>query len=71
MLRPGPPPKCTCGKCRTCKTRAYRDKYYNRNRDRIIPQNVEAKQKRPRRHVSKVSDAEMDRRALVMMGRTL
>jgi hypothetical protein len=67
MLRPGPPLTCTCGECRTCKTRAYRDRYYKRNRDQIIPKNAEAK--RRRQHVPEVSDAEMDRRALVMMGR--
>jgi hypothetical protein len=67
MLRPGPPLTCTCGECRTCKTRKYRDTYYKRNRDRIIPQNAEAK--RNRRHVPEASDAELDRRALVMMGR--
>ena len=67
MLRPGPPLTCTCGECRTCKTRASRDRYYKRNRGQIIPKNVEAK--RMRRHVPEVSDAELDRRALVMMGR--
>jgi hypothetical protein len=67
MLRPGPAPICICGECRICKTRAYRDRYYKRNRGQIIPQNTEAK--RRRRDMSEVSDAELDRRALVMMGR--
>jgi hypothetical protein len=69
MLRPGPPPKCTCGDCRACKMRAIRHGYYDRNRDQIIPKNVETK--RRRRPVPEVSDAELDRRALVMMGRNV
>ena len=56
-------------KCRACKMRAIRHGYYDRNRDQIIPKNVEAK--RRRQHVPEVSDAELDRRALVMMGRTV
>ena len=67
MLRKGPPPSCTCGECRTCKTRAYREKYYKRNREIVIRKNVTAKQKR--REVGYVSDEELDRRALAMMGR--
>ena len=70
-MKPGPSPTCQCGKCRTCETREARRRYYVADiirRGEILRKNAEAKRARKRRN-PEVSDAEMDRRALILMGR--
>jgi hypothetical protein len=64
----GVPPSCQCGECRLCKLRIVRRRFYARHRDRIIGENV-ARAKAKRDRSPEVSDQELDRRALVMMGR--
>jgi hypothetical protein len=61
----GPPRKCECGECPTCKNRAARRKHYQVNRLAIIRKNVE-RRSRLRQSIREVSDEEMDRRALAM-----
>jgi hypothetical protein len=69
-MRPGVPPSCQCGECPTCKRREARRRYYTAHRARVIRETVAAKQRRRRANRSpEVSDEELDRRALVMMGR--
>lgn len=67
-MRPGVPPSCQCGECRLCKLRVIRRRYYSRHTAEVIRANVAAKQAR-RNRAPEASDAELDRRALVMMGR--
>ena len=70
-MRPGPSPTCQCGECRTCETREARRRFYMADilrRGEIIRQNTAAKRAR-KRQSPEVSDKELDRRALVMMGR--
>ena len=67
-MRPGVPPSCQCGECRLCKLRVVRQRYYARNREKVIRENA-ASAKRKRDRAPEVSDAELDRRALAMMGR--
>lgn len=61
-------PTCECGKCRTCYMREARRRFYEKHRQEIIRQNTAAKRARVNRS-PEVSDEELDRRALVMMGR--
>ena len=70
-MKPGPPPTCTCGDCHVCNAREARRRYYMANilrRGEILRKNAEAKRDRNRQS-PEVSDEEMDRRALVLMGR--
>ena len=67
-MKPGPSPTCTCGECHLCRARTSRQKYYRNHPAMVIRKNVA--RKRTRRQVAaNVSDEELDRRALVLMGR--
>jgi hypothetical protein len=69
-MRPGVPPSCQCGGCPLCKHREARRRYYTAHREKVIRENAAAKRRRQRADRSpEISDEEMDRRALVMMGR--
>lgn len=71
MRRPGPAPTCECGECRTCETREARRRFYMADitrRGEIIRQNAEAKRAHKNRK-PEPSDEELDRRALILMGR--
>jgi hypothetical protein len=61
-------PSCECGECRTCYMRIARRRFYKRNAEAIKCATAAAKRARANRS-PEVSDAELDRRALVMMGR--
>ena len=70
-MKPGPPPTCTCGDCHVCNAREARRRYYMANilrRGEILRKNAEAKRARKNRP-AEPSDAEMDHRALILMGR--
>lgn len=66
-------PECTCGECRACKQRPGHRRHYENHRESEIRRAVELKRKRrglpPRGLSPEVSDEELDRRALEMMGR--
>ena len=59
----GAPRKCNCGKasCFTCHRRKIDEKY----RQTAPPRSQKSKRTKP-----EISDAELDRRALILMGRT-
>ena len=69
MKHPGPPLTCACGHCRKCYLRIIRQKYYERHRADVIQKNVAQRAARKQDLWPEVSDEELDRRALVMMGR--
>ena len=69
-MKPGPRPQCECGECRTCYLRIIRRRFYERHAEQVKQQTAAAKQKR-RNNSPEVSDEEMDRRALILMGRTI
>jgi hypothetical protein len=68
MSFPGPTPTCECGQCRTCYMRVVRRRYYSRHAAEVIVKTAQAKRSR-RNRAPEPSDAGLDRRALVMMGR--
>ena len=65
--KPGPPPQCACGECRVCQTRAYRKRYYERNREELIRRHVEHKRQRNAAAKAERVPAldDMDKRALM------
>jgi len=67
-MKPGPEASCTCGKCRLCQLREVRRRFYARHAERIKRENAAAKRARKDR-APEPTDDELDRRALVMMGR--
>jgi hypothetical protein len=68
-MRPGVPPSCQCGECRLCKLRVVRRRFYARHKEQVIRENAAAKRARRANASPEVSDAELDRRALILMGR--
>lgn len=65
---PGPKPSCECGQCHICYMRVIRHRYYGRHAAGVITKNVAAKQQR-RNRAPGPSDEDLDRRALLLMGR--
>ena len=72
-MKQGPKAKCDCGTCRLCKLREVRRRFYARHAERIKRENATQKWQRRQAFIqalkSEPSDEELDRRALVMMGR--
>lgn len=65
-----PLPTCACGVCRTCKNRIARRVYYRNHKEAVKRRTAADKRKRARADRSaEVSDEELDRRALILMGR--
>jgi len=67
-MKPGIPPTCQCGTCRTCYLRLARRRYYASHTEEVKQKARETAAAR-RAASREVSDAELDRRALILMGR--
>jgi hypothetical protein len=68
-MKPGIPPTCQCGTCRTCYLRLARRRYYASHTEEVKQKARETAAARRANTSREVSDAELDRRALVLMGR--
>lgn len=64
-----PRPTCECGTCRTCYMRRAKQKYYRKRAEETKKRTAAQKRARARDRSPEVSDEEMDRRALILMGR--
>lgn len=68
-MKPGIPPTCQCGTCRTCYLRLARRRFYARHTEEVKRKARETAAARRANLSPDVSDTELDRRALILMGR--